>query len=69
MTRFWQRVANIFSGRKPTAGKDLRSGMARVVVPDEHEHLAGGVSPSDDSGPDIVAPNFHIQAPGDTVKG
>ena len=68
MTRFWRRVASVLARSKSMPIKDLRAGMARVAVPDEHEHLPDEVS-RPEGGPGLVAPDLHVQSPGDTVKG
>lgn len=39
---------------------DMREGLPEGGLPHEEAHIIG---------PDIVAPNLHVQAPGDAVKG
>lgn len=47
---------------------DMRTGLPELALPDEFEHLAG-LQPHTDTGPGIVAPDQHVQAPGNVVKG
>lgn len=48
--------------------RNLLGGLARVAVPDEHEHLPDEAVPAPE-GPLPVAPDYHVQAQGDTIKG
>ncbi len=47
---------------------DMRANRPGGAVPDESGHMAG-VSAHGPGGPDIEAPDFHVQAPGETTKG
>ena len=47
---------------------DMREGMPEGGLPDGHNNLAG-FGMHADCGPDVVAPNLHVQDPGDAVKG
>lgn len=54
--------------KRVLAKGDMREGLPELALPDESEHMAGGwLAPS--SGPDIVSPGPHVQAPGQTTKG
>lgn len=50
------------------AAGDLRGDRPELGVPDESAHLAG-LSPPLQTGPEIEAPDFHVQTPGETTKG
>lgn len=57
----------VLPSRTRAAG-DLRGNMPEMAVPDESAHMAG-LSAHADSGPGIEAPDFHVQATGETTKG
>ncbi len=73
----WSGLANLMrnlfrSGQtsaKKESKSDLRDDMVKVAVPDEHEHLADGPAAPSEGGPQLVAPGFDIQAPGEVAKG
>lgn len=55
--------------KRGRAKGDLRGDQPGLAFPDEHEHLAGLGPHRVDEGPDIEAPDFHVQAPGQATKG
>ena len=70
MTLSWSRIANaqILPWRSNFSKSDLRFGVPRIGLPNENDHLAGGqVQP--DQGPEVLAPDYYDQTPGNTVKG